>query len=131
MRVRLLPALVVALALVFAGSASAAPPFKATLTAPTHTPKVNAPWRYSIRVTDLRDKPIPARVTVQVIDPFGMAHPVQFGSTARNVVNWAFFGVFRDFVKWPPESRGFQLTLRATVSAKGAIRRLTYPVRSR
>ena len=118
-------------ALVAPASTSAAPPFRATLTAPTHTPKVNVHWRYAITVTDLKSKPIRARLTVQVVDPFGMAHPVEFGTSTRNIVNWPFVGVFRDFAVWPPESRGFRLTFRAIVkTAKGKVT-LTYWVKSR
>ena len=57
----------------------AAPP-QVTLTAPTHTPKINVRWYYTVRAT--RDgKPVAARLTAQIVDPIGGVHPVQFGTT--------------------------------------------------
>ena len=111
--------------------AAAAPAFKATLTASTHTPKVNAKWLYSVRVTDAHGKPIKATVTSQVIDPLGGVNPVEFGCCKRFVINHPFTGVFRDYVKFPPESRGYRLTFRVIVKALGGRRTLTYWVTSR
>src|SRR5262245_44359820 len=37
-----------------------------TIDAPTHTPKVNAPWRYTVRVTS-NGKPVSARIYIQVL----------------------------------------------------------------
>ena len=42
-------------------------PFKATLHAPTHTPRVNKPWPISIRVTDRSGHPIRARLTMRFL----------------------------------------------------------------
>ena len=73
MRLRGLLALLVVTAAVSGavrvGAATQKPPFKATLTAPTHTPKVNKKWYYVVRVTDLHGKPIKARLTAQIKDP--------------------------------------------------------------
>ena len=54
MSVRLAALCIAALAL--ASAAGAAPAFKATFNAPTHTPKVNAKWFYTVRVTNLHGK---------------------------------------------------------------------------
>jgi hypothetical protein len=70
-------------------------------------------------------------VTVQIVDPFGGVHPVQFGNTKRNIVNFRFTGTFRDFVKWPRASRGFRLTFRATVTSGGKAVRVRYWVKPR
>src|SRR5438270_6452995 len=70
-RVRLaLAALLVVLA---PGAGAATIPFRATLTAPTHTPPADnkTKWRYTVRVTDLRGHLIPATVTMQIVDPLG------------------------------------------------------------
>src|SRR4051812_43688148 len=96
---------------------AAAAPFSATITAPTHTPKVESRWSYSVRVADARGTPLAARVTVQVTDPFGGLHPVEFGTTMKPIVDWPVRGVFRDFVRWPRAASGFRLTLRVTVKA--------------
>src|ERR671935_7489 len=42
-------------------------PFRAVLHAPTHRPQAGKPWLYSVRVTDLRGRPIRARITMQVL----------------------------------------------------------------
>src|SRR6266516_993465 len=101
MRVRI-AALVLLLVLV--PSAAAALSFKAKLAAATHAPKVNKKWRYSVRVTNLKGQAITAKVTVQIVDPLGGVHPVEFGNRKVNVVNHRFYGTFRDFVIWPPSS---------------------------
>lgn len=98
-----------------------------TLTAPGHTPKINTHWNYVVRAT-AGGKPASARITAQIVDPIGNAHPVQFGKNTKNITNWPFSGVFRDYIVWPPSSRGVPLTLRIVVRV-GAIRRtLTYRV---
>ncbi len=129
MRARLVLAVVASTLLV--APALAAPPFKATFWAPTHTPKVNTRWPYRVTATDLHGKPIAAKLTVQVVDPFGGVHAVQFYANTKNVVNHPFVGTFKDAVKWPPESRGFKLTLRLIVKAKGGTVTLLYKVTSR
>ena len=106
--------------------APAAAPFHATLTAPGHTPRVNAKWTYTVRASDLHGRPIRATITTQITDPFGGVHPVEFGDTHKLVVNYPFTGVFRDFIRFPPESKGLKLTVRFSVRAKGAKTVLTY-----
>src|SRR5262245_34841290 len=64
----------------------------ARLTAPTHTPKVGTRWPYSVRVTSRAGKPLPARITVQIVDPVGGVHPVQLGVTKVNIVRHPFVG---------------------------------------
>jgi hypothetical protein len=114
-----------------AALAVGAVPFRATLTAPTHTPKANARWNYSVRAVNAQAKAVRARLTVQVVDPFGGVYPVEFGNTTRKVVGFPFTGTFRDYVQWPPEARGFKLTFRVTVMSAGRAVRLTYWVRPR
>jgi hypothetical protein len=118
-------------ALALAAVAGAAPGFKATFSAPTHTPKVNAKWFYVVRATGPAGTPIRATVTAQLVDPFGGVHAVQFGSTTKPIVNRPFVGAFRDFVQFPPESQGFKLTFRVTVNALGARRVLSYWIKAR
>ena len=105
--------------------------FRARLSAQTHTPKISTRWGYVVRVQDLAGHQIPARITVQIVDSFGGVHAVQFGKSNRDVTSWPIKGVFRDFVIWPPESRGFRLVFRVTVSTKGQKTRLRYWVKSR
>jgi hypothetical protein len=114
-----------------AALALAAPPFKVTLTAPTHTPKIGARWNYVVQASDLAGKPLRAYVTAQVVDPFGGVHPVEYGSSTKKVTNIRFTGTFRDYVEWPSEARGFKLTFRVTVTSGGKAVRLTYWIKPR
>ena len=108
-----------------------APPFTAELSAPTHTPKANTRWYWTLRVTDAARRPVAARITAHVVDPFGGVHPVEFGPTTRKIVDFPIRGSFRDYAIWPGASKGFKLTFRVTVTARGVTRRVEYWVRPR
>jgi len=133
-RLALAVLLVIAALAVPVGFASS-PSFRATITAPGHTPKVSAKWYYVVRAVDLHGKPIPARLTMQIKDPTGQVHAVQYGPTKKNITNWAFTGSFRDYIIWPPSSKLADviggLVLRATVTARGGKIVLTYRVKPR
>jgi hypothetical protein len=129
MRRLLLAALLVALA---PGAAAAATvPFRATLTAPTHTPKVNARWYYTVHLTDLKGRALRGTVTAQIKDPLGNLHYSTYDGTNRNIRNFPFTGRFRDYAQFPAASAGFTLTVRVTVKAKGAQRVLNWWIRAR
>jgi hypothetical protein len=98
-----------------------------TLTAPGHSPKINTHWNYVVRAT-VGGKAVSARITAQIVDPIGGAHPVQFGRNTTNVTNWPFKGVFRDYIIWPPSSRGVPLKLRIVVRVGGIRKTITYAV---
>jgi hypothetical protein len=104
-------------------------PFRATLHAPTHTPRAGKPWLYSVRVTDLRGRPIAARIRMQVLFGGVPVGKVDGGRTFR------FVGVRREPrdspLIWPSRARGQPLVFEAVVTARGATRRLDYPVRVR
>jgi hypothetical protein len=101
-----------------------------TLTAPGHTPKINVHWNYVVRATE-GGKPASAQLTAQIIDPIGIAHPVQFANTKKTVTNRPFKGVFRDYLIWPPSSRGVPLKLRIVVQVGDSRRTITYLVTPR
>ena len=123
---RLVP--VMALALVAAlPAASATPRFRATLTTAGHHPKIVVKWRYTLRVTDAKGKPLRARISVQVRDPLGSIHPIPFGRNTTNITNYAIRGTFRDWVNWPRDSGiGIRLTFRVIVKTAYGRRLLTY-----
>ena len=121
MRLRLLLVLTAGLVAV-PSLAGAAPAFKATLRAPKANPKINVKWHYSISVTGPNGKPIAATVTAVIRDPFGGVHPVDYGATQKPIVNFRFRGTFRDYITFTPDSKGFSLTVRWTVKAKGGKR---------
>jgi hypothetical protein len=112
---------------VLAGSLLVASAAKVTLTAPTHTPKIKTRWYYTVRATEA-GRPVAGRLTAQIVDPIGASHPVQFGTTTKNLTNWAFAGRFRDFIIWPASSRGIPLVLRVVVKVGTAKRTVTYAV---
>jgi hypothetical protein len=98
----------------------AAPRFRATLSAATHTPKANANWHYVVRVTSLDGRPLRASVHLQVL--FEGA-PV--GQIGRHTVT----GVWQETIQWPPASVGHPLVFQAVVHALGTSRKLDWPVR--
>ena len=128
--VKLRLASVCAVALALAAVAGATPGLRARLSVPGHTPKVNAKWFYTVRAT-LGGKPTRATITSQIVDPVGGVHAVEFGDTHRFVTNRPFTGVFRDFVRIPPEARGVKLTFRVVVKAGAAKRTLTYWIQAK
>lgn len=103
-------------------------PIRVTLFAPGHSVKVNATWRYHVRLTNRRGRLLPGKITIQIVDPLGTAHPVQYDDTKQNITNRPFDGVFRDYVQFPPASRGFTLRFRAIVKAAGSRATITYRV---
>lgn len=118
-----------AAAAVLAGSLLAAP-VHVTLTAPTHAPKINTHWYYVVHATQ-NGKAVAGRLTAQIADPIGGTHPVQFGSSTKNITNWPFTGRFRDFILWPAGSRGIPLKLRVIVKVGAAKSTVTYAVTPR
>jgi hypothetical protein len=118
-----------------ARSVEAPPParasFRASLSAPTHTPRVGPKWWYVVRAVDLQGRPLRGRLTVQVVDPLGTAHAAKVGSTKRKLLDFPFTGRYRDFAVWPAASQGFRLTFRVVVKARGGSRTLTYWVKPR
>ena len=101
-------------------------PFRAVLHAPTHTPEAGKPWLYSVRVTDLKGRPIRARITMQVLFGGVPVGKVDAGKT------FSFVGTWREPKRspliWPARSRGRPLTFEAIVTARGATKRLDYTV---
>ncbi len=103
----------------------------ATLFALTREPKVNARWDYRVRVTDSRRRKLGGKITVEIVDPIGVAHSVAYDNTSKKIRNMAFDGEFRDYVEWPADSRGYTLTFRVIAkTAKGTVE-ITYPVKPR
>ncbi len=109
------------------GLVTAAAPPKILLAAPGHSPKVKTRWSYSVTVK--RDgKPAAATLTAQIVDPIGQTHPIQFGSTTRDIKAFPFKGTFHDFVIWPAESRGIPLTFRLIVKSGPTTKVIGYRV---
>ena len=109
-------------------------PFKATLTAAGHSPRVKSTWVYHVRVTDLKGHPIAARISSFIVDPLGTRHPVEFDGTGHNpiVKNFAFFGNFCDSITWPASSGvGVTLKFETVIVTAGGRTTLAYAVAPR
>jgi len=100
---------------------------KVALVAPGHSPTINTHWNYSLSVSEA-GRPVAARLSAEIVDPIGGVHPVQFGKSTKYVTNWPFKGSFRDFIIWPPDSRGIPLVFRLIVEVGGAKRVVNYSV---
>jgi hypothetical protein len=122
--------LAVAAKLALVVSLLAAAPVTATVTAPTHTPRINTHWYYTVRVTQ-GGKPSLGRLTAQIVDPIGGLHPVQFGSAAKPITSLPFRGVLRDFIVWPASARGIPLRLRVVVTIAGVKHTISFAVTPR
>jgi hypothetical protein len=100
---------------------------KVTLSAPGHTANIGKRWNYAVHATS-GGKPVAARITAEIVDPLGSAHPVDYAATKKPIVNRPFTGVFRDYVLWPGEARGIPQTFRLTVVAAGVRKVIRYSV---
>ncbi len=104
-------------------------PFKATLRAPTHTPRINTPWVISIRATDLHGRPIRARVTMRFLFA-----GVPVGKVDNGRV-YTFVGTWRERkgeeIEFPRAARGQRLTFQALVTARRHTIKLDYWVQPR
>jgi hypothetical protein len=111
--------------------APAAARFQLALSVPTHTPRVGPKWWYVIRATGAGGRLVKGRLTFEVVDPLGTAHPAEVGTSTRQLVNYPFTGRYRDFAQWPAASRGYRLVFRVTVAAGSAEQTVRYWVRPR
>lgn len=104
-------------------------PFRATLHAPTHTPKVATPWPITIRVTDLDGRPIRARLTMRFL--FGS---IPVGKVDEGRV-YTFVGTWRERegeeIEFPTAARGQRLTFQAIITGRRRTTKLNYWVRPR
>ena len=104
-----------------------ASPIHVTVSAATHTPKINAHWAYKVKATSA-GKPASGKLTVQIVDPLGGVHAVQFGANKKNVTNVLFKGTFSDYMIFPATGRGVPLTIRFTLHVGTATKVATYAV---
>jgi hypothetical protein len=97
-------------------------PFKATLTASGHRPVALTPWRYTLRVSDLKGRPIRAQAVFRIV--FVQETP----PPPRLLARVTFRGRARGLYRWPTLLRAEPLEFRATVTAKGATLTLRYTI---
>ena len=101
------------------GSAPQAPPFVATLDAPTHQPVANAAWPITITARTPGGRPLRATVTYDYLFA---------GRVVARRSRYRFTGTFHDVIRWPPRSLSFPLTFRAVVTTRLGTRNLDYQV---
>ncbi len=97
-------------------------PIRAVLHAENHSPHVNRPWPYSVRVTDAAGRPLGGRVDIEFV--FGgqvvgrdtpPTHPLSKG-------RW------HDNLKFPPDALGEPLSVRAVVHVPHGSVTLNWPI---
>jgi hypothetical protein len=90
---------------------------------------VNQAWVITIRATDLRGRPIRARLTMRFLVAGITVGKVDDGRV------YTFVGTWREKkgqeIKFPAEARGHRLTFQALVTARGHTLKLNYWVRAR
>ena len=107
-----------------------------TFSAHGHAPRIGQSseigphWPYTVKVTR-GGKPVAARLTMQILDPLGGVHAVDKGPTTEPITNLRIRGVYRDYMVFPPESRGVPLTIRVIAVSGGTRKVLVYVVTPR
>jgi hypothetical protein len=107
-----------------------AAPVTATVSSPSHTPKINTHWYYTVRAMQA-GKLVAGSLTAQIVDPVGGVHPVVFGSSTKPVTNLPFNGSIRNFIIWPASSRGIPLKVRVVVKVGSTKHTISYAVTPR
>ena len=130
---RLLLAVLVA---VLATTSVAHGALRATMTTSSVRPVAGTPWRYTITVRDGSNRPVAARVRLQVL-----VGPIVVGCWKGRVLTrcggpsaarWIRFrGKRTGILRWPARSIGVKLVFRATVVAGEQTLSLRAPVRVR
>jgi hypothetical protein len=127
---RRLVGLCTALAVVLAGSASAA--VTAKLSATSHAPMVGDTWRWTVAVAN-GGAPAAAKARVQLL-AFGMVvgclkndemRPCT-GANAGDLLS--FFGRKAGTIRWTKQSRGVPLTFQVVLAIDGKTTKLRYAV---
>ena len=95
-------------------------PFRATLTASGHGPKLGRPWYYMVRVTDLRGRPIDATILPMVMQGRRRL------DTVGSMVIWGACG--RPY-SWRSVHVGRALTFRVEVRTRRRVVNLDYAIR--
>jgi hypothetical protein len=119
--------------LVFAASATAADPVRATMSTSSTAPVVDTTWRYTIAVRDSSGRPLAAKVRLQVLlDDVvvgcwrgGAIEPCS-GASAGTWI--AFEGTRTGTLTWRASAVGARRTFLATVVARARSLKLRAPV---
>ncbi len=93
------------------------------MTATDHTPIVNKPWYYTVRVTNSAGTPVSATVRAQVLSQGQVVGQIDNGA-----VHNAPKGVWREEVTWPAAAVGAPLVMQLVVTALGTTATVNYPI---
>ncbi len=110
-----------------AGALLVASPVQVTITAPTHSPKIKTHWAYTLKATSA-GKSVSGKITVQIVDPLGGVHPVEFGANTKVIKNIPFKGTFSDYMVFPASGQGVPLTIRFTLHIGTTTKVVSYTV---
>jgi hypothetical protein len=97
-------------------------PFRATFSAPTHSPVVNKNWPITVIVTDLSGKPIAATLQMNVLLGSLRVGQIDNGKIYR------FVGRHHEIITWPLGAVGHQLTLQSVVKVNGKTKKLLWAI---
>jgi hypothetical protein len=113
-RITALVACVVAIAVVVVAASAAVVArgqFRASLSAASHTPTVNARWAYVVSARTLSGRPLKASAHLQVFE----------NGRRVDIVGWRQFkGTLRGTKRWAPSTRGHRYVFQALLIATGA-----------
>jgi hypothetical protein len=109
--IRLLVCLAALVVVGTAAAVTATGQFRASLTATTHTPTVNARWTYYVSARTLKGRRL-----------HGSAHVQVFERGKRvNIIGWhQFTGSYHQRYRWPVSTRGHKYVFQVVVIATGA-----------
>jgi hypothetical protein len=97
-------------------------PFRAKIIAPNNDPIANKSRPITIKVTDLKGKPIRATLTMRVTSLGVVVGKIDNGKI------YHFVGRHHEKITWPVASIGQPIALQAVVKAKGKTRFLSWPI---
>jgi hypothetical protein len=104
------------------GRSVSAGALRATLSGENHTPTVNQPWPYSIKVTNATGQPLSGTVAIEFL--FGGQIVARDKPPTHPITN----GLWQSTLKLPTASVGYPLTLRAIAHTPAGSITLNWPI---
>ncbi len=95
---------------------------RATLSGENHTPMVNQPWRYSVKLTNATGQPLSGTVAIEFL--FGGQIVAHDTPPTHAITN----GLWQSTLKLPTASVGYPLTLRAVAHTPAGSITLNWPI---
>jgi hypothetical protein len=100
-----------------------------TIAAPTHHPRVKAPWPVTVRVTNSAGHPVAATLTMRILYGGSPVGKVDFGRVYHIVGSWK--EKKGQEITWPVASRGQSLQFQAIVKSQGMTVKRTWAITAR